>query len=70
MCKVIKKECFHHKLMYPFVLCSFDLNTILQAEKRDLAAMRRKAKDADECAALCYMKLRTTFSRIIFTLWL
>lgn len=69
MCKVIKK-CFHHKLMYPFVLCSFNLNTILQAEKRDLAAMRRKAKDVDECAALCYMKLRTTFSRIIFTLWL
>lgn len=71
MCKVIKKECFHQKVMYPFLLCSFfNLNTILQAEKRDLAAMRMKAKDTDECAALCYMKLRTTFSRIIFTLWL
>lgn len=50
MCKVIKKECFYQKVMYPFVLCSsFNLNTILQAEKRVLAVMRMKAKDTDEC---------------------
>ncbi|XP_019820644.2 protocadherin beta-15 isoform X1 [Bos indicus] len=47
----------------------YEVDTTIHVEKRELGTVRIKARGFD-CAGLCYMRVRTTFSRILFAEWL